>query len=141
MKKLILASLLIAAAAAHAVDSVQPQTLSGVRNLRDQATIAGTTNIALAQGATLRFTNCLAYADATGSVVQGLDGVTCDVGVGSSTTSIWYRVTVQSAAQGKWAGHVTLPRIETIYWQLRLTDAATNIYYYPQQSLRAIPTL
>lgn len=122
---------------AAAADAVEPQTLNGVSLVRDATTVAITTNIQYTQGASLLFTNIVCYSDAEGTTTQGLDTVTVEVGVGNSTTSTWTTATVTDTDDGTWCATVTLPEFSSVYWQCRLTDAATNVYYYQQQILQA----
>lgn len=143
----ILTAVLVAMSAvwpAAGADAVEPQSISGLRMLRDVPNVVSTTNIVYVQGASFRFTNCICYADALGVVTQGLDGVTVEVGLGNSTTSTWYTMTVADAANGTWWGDAAeLPSFASVFWQLRLTDSTsqTNIYYYQQGILSAAPHL
>ena len=133
----LMTAALFAAWPAPAADAVQPQTVTGVRLLRDATTVALTTNVYFTQGASLLFSNVLCCADATGAVTQGLSQVTVDLAVGNSTTATWYSASVSSTNGGTFNATVILPAYESIYWQVRLTDVNTNVYYYGQQTLRA----
>lgn len=145
--RLILFALISALAAfgvrAFAADYVQPQAINGASLYREATSIAYTTNVYFTQGASLLFTNMVAYSTAdlgTNSVVQGLDGVTIQVGVSESATAtgVWYTGAAISAAAGTWTATVTnVPAVSSVYWQLKLTDASTNVYYYEKQIIRA----
>ena len=150
LKKLLLASMICAlsvAACLLADDYVQPQSLSAVSVYRDASSIAYTTNTYYTQGASLLMTNMIAYSTAdlgTNSVVQGLSNVTVEVAtsLSSSSTGTWVTATVLDAEAGTWTVTIpSLPAASAVYWQLRLTDSATNIYYYEKQILRANPHL
>lgn len=128
-------------------DPVQPQTLDGVELYRDVTSIAYSTNVHYTQGATLLMTNMVCYSTAdlgTNSVIQGLDAVTVEVATSTSstTTGSWTSATVQNITNGTWWVIVdAIPSASTIYWQCRITDSVTNVYYYQQQMLIADPHL
>jgi len=144
----VLATILCALCAfASPDDTVQPQTLDGVKLYRDVGPVLFTTNITYTQGAPLRLTNVVCYSTAnlgTNSVVQGLDVVTVEAAfsASASTTGSWRTATVTSTNLGKWTFSLTnLPTVSVIYWQCRITDSQTNRYYYQQQMLQANPHL
>jgi len=131
---------------AYSADTVQPQSLSGLGVYRDVTSTAYSTNTHYTQGASFLFTNMVAYSTAysTNPTIQQLDSVTVQVAMStsSSTTGTWVNGSVQVATSGTWCATITtLPSASAVYWQLRLTDAATNTYYYQQQVLYADPHL
>ena len=131
-----------------AADAVQPQTLDGVKLYRDVTSIDYSTNTHYTQGASLLMSNMVCYSSAdlgvSNSVIQGLSTVTVAVAysTASTTTGAWNTATVQIATNGTWYINLTnIPSASVIYWQCRLTDLATNVYYYQQQMLHADPHL
>lgn len=138
---------MVAARAARADDPVQPQTLNGVALYRDTTGYNYTTNTHYTRGASLLMTNMACYATAdlgSNSVIQPLTGVTVEVAMSTSysATGTWYAATVQTATNGTWGVSLQeIPDASTVYWQTRLTDAATNVYYYQIQMLYADPHL
>jgi hypothetical protein len=125
---------------AVATDAVIPATVT-ITNLRAQAVETITGVGSLYQGSTLLFTNCLIYSGGTtGSAVQGLDGVTVEVSVGTASTNVDYTATVQSAAGGTWYRAVTVPTSD-FSMSLRITDANTNRYIYPLKQFITQPSM
>lgn len=145
MKKLlsILSILFILSSAVRAADSVVPQALDGGKLYRLTTSTEFSTNAIFAQGSSFLFTNMVCYSTAysTNPTVQGLDGVTVEVAwsaASTTTNATWHAATVQVAESGTWCCAMTnMPASSTIYWQARLTDASTNVYYYQLQMLRA----
>ena len=140
-----LASILCLTAACFAVTAilaanVQHQTLDGIVLARTAASTATSTNISYHAGETLVLTNiqCLALGTAT----QNLTSVAIEVGIGTSSAGIWATGTPLVAADGTFFCPVTVPvGLSAVYWQTRLTDAATNTYYYPMQKLNVTEPL
>ena len=142
MKKHIviaLAAIVILANVAHAqTSSVAPQTLQGISLYRDTAAISYSTNSYYTQGSSILFTNITCYSGTNGSAVQVLSNVTVEVAMSTSpsTTGTWVQASIMNAASNAWkATYTTLPASATVYWQTRLTDINTNIYYYQMQML------
>ena len=88
---------------------------------------------------------CFSSTDlGTNSIRQGLSNVAVAVAtsISSTTTGTWSAAVVQVASNGTWWIALTnLPAANTIYWQCRLTDSLTNVYYYQQQIIIADPHL
>lgn len=131
---------------ARAADAVQPQSLSAVNLYRDVTTIDYSSAVHFTQGAPLLFTNmvCWSTASGTNAVKQGLDSVTVQVALSTSstTTGTWQSATVQVASNGTWSATTTnLPAVSVVYWQCKITDVNTNVYYYQQQMIHADPHL
>ena len=126
-----------------AADAVTPQTLSRISWVRGVNSVNATTNTLFTQGASILFTNCTCYSDTAGLTTQGLSSVTVQVGVGNTFTSTWFTATVQDAPNGKFSCVCVLPSGSDLfaYWQVKLTDVNTNIYYYTQQKLNLIAHL
>jgi hypothetical protein len=152
MKKLLLFAAfacfaVLFSSSVRAADTVVPQALDGGKLYRLTTSIEFSTNAYYAQGASFQFTNMTCYSSgySTNPTVQGLDGVSVDVAwatSSSATGSTWYAGTVQVATSGTWCCTLTnMPASSSVYWQCRLTDAATNVYYYQQQMLRTNPHL
>ena len=101
------------------------------------ATPPVTTNRWFSQSATLLLTNCTALAD-SGAPID-LTDLSLHVGIATalaSTSTVWHAGAATNPTNGVWAAAVTLPAASPAYWQLRLTDAATNTFHYPIQQLR-----
>jgi hypothetical protein len=96
-------------------------------------------NTPFVEGTTLLLTNCVIYSGGTtSSAVQGLDGITVEIRIGDLFSSTAYTGTVINAASGTWWKAITVPtNYQSVFLQLKVTDAATNSYIYP---LRLIPT-
>lgn len=126
-----LTAVLITAGALVGGDYVQPQTLDGATLTRAATAISYTTNTQYTGGAPLFFTNLLLLAE--GGATQGLSEVTVELAASASSTStgVWTEVSVQST-NGLVYGSLDLPTStgSSIYWQARITDADTNVYYY-----------
>lgn len=148
MKQLI-AKILIAGALALPLialadgDAVEPQKLDGLSLYRDVTSIDYSTNVYYTQGATFLFTNMVLYSTAdlgTNSVLQGLSNVTVEVAMStsSSSTGTWETASVQVPTNGTWyCIYSDVPEVSNPYWQCRITDASTNVYYYQKQMLHA----
>lgn len=123
--------LLVLATFAAAADTVAPAAVT-FTNFRGQAEA----NIASENyfgGSTLIFTNCAIKSgtSATGTV-QGLDGVTVDVAVGSTATNVHYTAAAISAALGTWGATVSVPtNLGIANVQVKVTDGAGSSYTYP----------
>lgn len=85
------------------------------------------------QGTTLVGTNVLLYAGTdTNGAIQGLNGVTIDVAVGSSSSNTHYVGTIISTNEGTFWFSATVPsNMNIAYAQVKITDENTNIYIYP----------
>jgi len=142
----ILAALVAAALGAacnlFAQDVVVPQSLS-VTNWRDTVSIEYSSEVVYVQGATLRLNLALASvaSSTNGFTAQGLDEVAVAVTVGNTTTSTVYSATVLDVTNGTARADVLLPAMSKAYWQVRITDVNTNVYYYQQQIIKAEPAL
>lgn len=123
---------------ASAADPVAPQTVAAT-NLRATVSVEYTCNTIYTAGSTVLFTNCVAYSGAgTNSAVQKLNGVTLKLLLSDGTTTSTNTATSVSTNAGTWKATVMLPdNPNSIYWQLKITDANTNTYYYGKQMLRA----
>lgn len=142
----VLSVLLCLCLPARAADAVQPQTLSAVNLYRDVTAIDYSSAVHFTQGAPLLFSNmvCWSTASGTNAVKQGLDSVTVQVALSTSstTTGAWQTATVQVASNGTWYATTTnLPAVSVVYWQCKITDVNTNVYYYQQQMIHADPHL
>lgn len=142
MWKRCLASALAALAmTAVAGDAVEPANVT-FTNFRAEAEayVGSETYFELS---TLRMTNCVCYSGTdTNSAIQGLDGVTVTIDVGTTTTNVAYSGTVQVASNGTWYCDVTVPDVDgTPYVQVKITDASTNTYIYPWKILRTKASL
>ena len=126
---------------AMAVDEVVPASCA-VTSLRGEA-VAYISSTEFYQDSTLRLTNCVVYAGATtNSAVQGLDGVTITVSVGTSSTNVAYTGAAIVAADGTWWADVVVPSFVTAsYLQVKLTDGSTNTYIYPWKGIRTKPAM
>jgi len=148
MKKLIIPMMVLLAFTASVVvaattNSVLPQSLSSVPLIRGAAPYAFTVGTPFTGGASLLFTNCETFADTLGVVTQQLSNVVVEVGVGYTTAATWYPATVNNATNGLFSCLTQIPTNsnQSVYWQVRLTDIHTNVYYYPIQQLAIIPPL
>jgi hypothetical protein len=120
-------------------NAVQPQVLIDIPLYRDVTSISYSTNLYYTQGASILFSNITCYSTGTNSQVrQGLSNVTVEVAMStaSGTTGTWVTATAVNAATGTFkVTYPALPSASTVYWQTRLTDVNTNIYYYQMQML------
>ncbi len=124
-----------------AADSVEPQSVT-ITNYRGEATITISSAGAIYQGGTLRFTNSVLYATTTNTpVIQGLSGITVEVAAGNTSTSIVYNATVMSTNAGTWACDIVVPALSEFLVQVRITDAATNMFIYPSKQFQAVQSL
>ena len=144
MKRLLpILSILSILSFCNAADSVVPQSLDGAKLYRDATSVEFSTNAIYAQGASFLFTNMVCYSTAysTNPTIQKLSGVTVELTwatSSSSTGNVWKAGTVQNASAGTWCCSMTnMPASSAVYWQCRITDASTNVYYYQQQMLRS----
>jgi opacity protein-like surface antigen len=127
---LVAALACLAALTAAAADAVQPATLT-ITNYRGQAS-AQVSAQPLFQGATLLFTNCPLLNDVSPTgAVQGLNGVAVDVAIGNAQTNVHYAANIVSTNLGLWSQEITVPPLNLVNIQVRITDALTNVYYYP----------
>jgi uncharacterized protein (TIGR03437 family) len=119
-------------------DDVAPATLS-ITNVRDEAqAYVPNGSTYYFEGTTLRLTNCTMYAGtSTNSSAQGLDSVTIDIDVGTTSTNVNYSGTAQVASNGTYYCDITVPEnLATAYIQVKITDASTNVYIYPWKMIR-----
>lgn len=130
----------VLASAALAQSEVAPAT-AVITNFRGEAEGYMTPDITYFQGTTILLTNCVAYSGgSTSSAVQGLQGVTITVDVGTSTSNRTYTGTAISTNAGTWTARIVVPD-----WalnpslQLKLTDstAGTNVYIYPWKNIKS----
>ena len=118
-----------------AADDVVPASCT-TTNYREEA-VANIDSVTYYQGSTIRFTNCVLYASTGTNTVQGLDGVTVTISVGTTSSNIDYNATIQDAAAGKWAADVTVPDWATIpAMQVKIEDGNTNTYIYPWKTIK-----
>jgi hypothetical protein len=141
---IVLPAAIVAILATLWLHALPLQTLSGLAlsPVSADSTPAVTTNRFYSQAATLLLTNCTALAES--GARADLSGLDIDVGIAvslASTSTVWHAGAPIVATNGTWAASVSLPSVATIYWQLRLTDAATNRFHYPVQQIRARPNL
>jgi hypothetical protein len=92
------------------------------------------------RGSTLRMTNFVCLADASGSVTQNLTGVKVEVTVGSESLSTTYTGHVYNAAAGLFACDVLIPTNTTAFQSVEVflcdTGQTPNVtYFYPPYSL------
>lgn len=117
----------------RAADAVEPASATITNARTDKVSVIPGS---FYQGTTLVLTNNRALM--SGGATQGLDGVTIDVNVGSVSSSSHYTGTVISAAAGTWWVRITVPTNEVLpLLQVKLTDAATNVFIYPLRQLSA----
>ena len=124
-----------------ASDAVVPQGITGSKWVRGLNTTITTTSTVFTAGATINLVgNC--YADG-GSTTQGLAGVTVQIIIaGGSSTGVWYTATVTSAPNGAWTCTASMPPTgDYAFWQVKLTDVNTNVFYYMPQRFIMIPHL
>lgn len=128
-------SAIFLATGVFAADQVVPQSVT-FTNYRGQAVETITSAGTIYQGATLRLTNCVAMSSTTATnTVQGLDAVTVQCAVGNTTTSVTYSATVTSTNNGMWACDIVVPTNMTSFSvQVKLTDANTNSFIYPNKN-------
>lgn len=129
---------IVAAPAALVLAGVTPQSIE-VDDLRGKTSIEETTTSKYTQGASILFTNCAAYAGSTTNAArQDLTAVTAELLISSASSGGSVEtnaVTAINATNGTWWAAGTVPASDPMYWQLRLTDANTNIYYYLQEKI------
>lgn len=145
MKRRMMMVVLLTLAACHpapATDTVQPASCTAT-NFRGE-TQAYVSPDYYYEGASLLCTNCVVYSGGdTSAAVQGLNGVTIQVRVGSATTNILYSGTVQSAPAGTWWANINVPASSggTVFFQVKLIDAGTNSYIYPWKMIKTMAPL
>lgn len=118
-----------------ALAGVTPVTVA-VTNIRDEA--AGSANYGgtTYRGGSMLFTNCVLYADSSGTTRQDLTGCIVDVAAGTTTTNIDYTMNTADT-NGLWSGAITIPDLTSWIIQVRVRDtnsSPTNAYIYPQKS-------
>jgi len=117
---------------ARSGDTVEPQTVTAtwVRG------VGGAVNSSLVpyRGTTLVFTNCV-LCTSSSTNIQGLQDVTVALRVGNSTTNLPYTATVLSTNAGTWFCSITVPELSQFEVQIKITDAATNVYIYPSKAM------
>jgi opacity protein-like surface antigen len=138
---LLLSSVVCCLSSVFAADAVEPASVA-VTSLRGEAILA-VSQSSFFEGTTLRLTNNIAYAGTTtNSARQGLTDVTLEVRVGSLTTNAPYVGHVASATNGAWWCDIQIPtNLSSVYLQLKLTDATTNIYIYPWKTVNIMQPL
>lgn len=141
MIQLVLVLSLVAFQGLFATDPVQPSSCT-TTNFRGEAQAYAAPGYYY-EGTSLLFTNCVLYSGAdTNSGVQGLDGVTIELRVGSALTNRLYSGTVQEAAAGKWWANVTVPsNMSPAFVQVKVIDANTNSYIYPWKMINTMVPL
>ena len=119
-------------------DSIAPASVT-FTNCRGDVANTKISNTPFVEGTTLLLTNCVIYSGGTtSSAVQGLDGITVEIRIGDLFSSTAYTGTVINAASGTWWKAIPVPtNYQSVFLQLKVTDAATNSYIYP---LRLITT-
>lgn len=87
------------------------------------------------QGSTLRLTNWVCYADATGVTTQNLTDCRITIALGNETASTIYTGTVQVAAAGSFWADLTVPtNAGSQYIECTLTDTGQTpnvVFTYP----------
>jgi hypothetical protein len=135
MKRLMmgLVVMLMVCSGVFGSDAVEPTSIT-FTNSRTEGMIPLPGDPTYYSGTTLVFSNCVCLG--TGAVVQGLENVTIEVRVGSTTTNIAY-VGATNAGATAWSASVTVPTNMTVgYIQTKLTDVNTNIFIYSWKTLR-----
>jgi len=126
---------------AGAGDAVEPISTT-FTNYRAQAVQTISSMGTIYKGQTLRLTNCVVMASTTATnTIQGLDAVTVDVAVGNSSTNIEYEATVTSTNNGTWTLDFDVPDLSAFFIQVKVTDANTNSYIYPNKNMTASESL
>ena len=111
-----------------AADTVDPATITGTNNRADSLTYFSET--IFFKGASLQWTNC--SLQTTGTVVQGLSGVTIQMKWGSAGTNVTFNQVVTSTNLGKWSLLMSVPtNWDNPSIQIKITDANTNTFIYP----------
>ncbi len=120
----------------RAADAVEPVSVVWT-NIRDEAQDY-ISSAYFYYGTTVRGTNLVMYAGtSTNSARQGLDGVTIDVNIGTTSTNLPYVGAAIDASNGTWWVDFVVPsNIATVYIQTKITDTNTNIYIYPWKMMR-----
>lgn len=98
------------------------------------------------RGSTLRLTNWLACANATGTATQNLTGIRTEITVGTESFSQVYTATVQNAAAGLFACDITVPTNTTAQQNIEVmlvdTGVTPNVsYVYPWYTFGTRATL
>ena len=115
---------------ARAADAVEPESVT-ITNLLGEAQSA-LSQTEYYEATTLRVTGYL-YTNAAS--LQGLDGVTVEVRVGTSETNIPYTASIVSTA-GIYSASVLIPTNGgSQYYQVKATDAGTNVLIWPWKVL------
>jgi hypothetical protein len=119
----------------HAADAVEPASVT-TTNLRGESASLTVSAESFYQGTTLLFTNCALYASTTTNAgLQGLDGVTVELRIGTTVASTAYSASVQST-NGLWWCSATVPtNMTAAFVQVKITDANTNSFIYPWKTL------
>lgn len=127
---------------ALATDTIAPATAT-FTNCRADVVNTEISSTRFVEGTTLRLTNCVVYSGGTtSSAIQGLDGVTVEIRVGDLFSSTAYTGTVQVATSGTWTASFTVPtNYQSLFLQLKLTDAGTNSYIYPLRLIRTVQAM
>lgn len=141
MKRMILA--ITVALAMHGVccaaDAVEPASTT-ITNIRAEAVVA-VPGGQFYQGTSLLFTNCICFADSTGTTTQGLGDVTVTLTVGNNTSNVSYTATTYASGgdslTNMWAIPITVIDGEnTQNIQIKLEDINANVYIYPWKILQ-----
>jgi hypothetical protein len=135
----LLALSLLAIGSALATDTVAPASVTFV-NCRSDAVNSAISNTGFVENTTLLMTNCVIYSGGTtSSAVQGLDGVTVEIRIGDLFSSTAYTGTVINASAGTWWKSITVPtNYQSLFLQLKLTDAEANTFIYPLRIIRTV---
>jgi len=129
-KKLLVSGLTAIAVilAVARADSVDPATITCTNNRND--TLTYLSDAIYFKGASLLWTNC--SLQTTGTVAQGLSGVTIQMKWGSASSNVTFSPVVTSTNLGKWSLNMTVPtNWDQPAIQIKITDAQTNSFIYP----------
>jgi len=131
------------AAGVTAADAVQPAGYSGLINARGEDVVSATGTYY--RGTSLCFTNSHTLVGGAGSDTQGLDGVTVEFRVGTSSSNIAYTGTVYAVGgvTNRYWVTIEVPSLTgTINLQTKLTDSvSTNVFIYPWKRLNTTAPL
>lgn len=136
--RITLAALALCASAALLAAGIAPQQLSGIVLTRGATRVAETTNTVFVQGDSLLITNLVLCSDSAGTVRQDLTDLSVQIGVGDTTTTIWYNASAILATNGTCFATVTVPALNPTFWQVRIN---TNAFHYERQTIPTVAPL
>jgi len=123
-------------------DTVAPASVT-FTNCRADLVNGAVSLTSFVEGTTLIMTNCVVYSGGTtSSAVQGLTDVAIEIRIGDLFSSTAYTGHVINAESGTWWTSITVPtNYPTTFLQMKLTDAATNMFIYPLRIIRTVQPL